>query len=126
MAHPFNFTQGEKFSRMGASWFVSYCYDDVVPAQLGNWNRIRSAQSRISLYNRTKFWVVDGSGMLVARCNSLIEASAIVSANPNYERLHRYWMRRVLWMNAKKVNRNSIGLNYSNIQQMVSICLPLL
>ena len=126
MPHPFNFTQGDKLSRIGAAWFVSYCYDDIVPAQLGNWNLIKSTPFRINTYNRTKCWVVDGFGVLVARCSSYNQAQGVLAANPTYERLHKYWMRQILGMNSKRISRNSIGLSYTQACRLALICLPLL
>lgn len=126
MAHKFNFFQGELFSRMGASWFVSYCYDDVVPAQLGDWNHIKSAPSRISIYNRTKWWGVDTANGKPLPCDSENNLRSMLRQNARYVRLHKYWMQKVLQMNAKKINRNSIGLNYTKVNQMARVCIPLL
>ena len=123
MAHPFNFVQGKKFSRMGASWFVSYCYDDIVPAHLGNWNLIRTAPSRASIYNRTKFWVVNAAGNVVARCETEENVEAILQRNPTFMRLHKYWVAQVMGMNDKKLARNSIGLGALRVKVMAKTCL---
>lgn len=123
MAHPFNFTQGKKFSRIGASWFVSYCYDDVIPAKLNNWNRVNSAPSRINLYNRTKWWVVDMSNNVIIQCGSKDNLENTLLRNPSFVRLHKYWMNEVMGMNEKKLARNSIRLSGRRVKYLANLCL---
>ena len=59
--HPFNFDGGEELTTMGAAWFVSYCWYDVVDKSHTNWQNVSTCCTRISVYNRTrrfhKFWL---------------------------------------------------------------------
>lgn len=125
MPHPFNFSGGKELSKMGASWFVSYCYDNLVPGSSNNWSLVKTAPSRSSVYHKTEFWATDGN--VVFRCKTQAELNALMVANPLIERLFRFWMRQIInSMKSKKINQNSIGLNYTLVRRYALICLPLL
>ena len=51
-AHNFSFEGGEILTGMGASWFVSYAYYEKVDRTHRNWDRVSTAQSRLSKYNK--------------------------------------------------------------------------
>lgn len=55
------FDGGEFLGKIGAVWFVSYCYFKNVNSTHRNWQNISTANYRISIYNRTeqyhKFWL---------------------------------------------------------------------
>lgn len=51
--HEFTFEGGELLTNMGASWFVSYAYYDRIDRRHMNWDRLRTAKNRISVYNRS-------------------------------------------------------------------------
>ena len=46
---------------MGVSWFVSYCYYDKIDRTHRNWERVKTHNSRQSVYRRTahyhRFWL---------------------------------------------------------------------
>ena len=51
--HTFTFKGGEDLTTMGASWFVSYSYYQKLDSAHNNWNRIKTVDSRVSVYRRT-------------------------------------------------------------------------
>ena len=55
------FDGGEFLGKIGAVWFVSYCYFRNINSTHRNWQNISTANYRISIYNRTeqyhKFWL---------------------------------------------------------------------
>lgn len=53
-AHNFNFEGGEILTGMGATWFVSYAYYENIDKSHRNWERVSTAQSRLSRYNKSK------------------------------------------------------------------------
>ena len=53
-SHNFNFDGGEILTAMGATWFVSYTYYENIDKNHRNWERVSTAQSRISRYNKSK------------------------------------------------------------------------
>jgi len=59
--HIFNFEGGDDLTTMGASWFVSYSYYCYKDKSHTNWQKIKTENSRISVFNRTgkyhKFWL---------------------------------------------------------------------
>ena len=60
-AHAFAFYGGKNLNRMGAAWFVSYAYHEHVDAAHTNWNRISTARTRITNFNKTfsyhRYWL---------------------------------------------------------------------
>ncbi len=48
--HNFSFSGGEILSRIGATWFISYAYYEKIDKFHMNWNKVSTAQSRISKY----------------------------------------------------------------------------
>ena len=60
-AHPFNFEGGEELSHMGATWFVSFAYYTYVDRNHKEWENVKTASTRRSLFNRTQryheFWL---------------------------------------------------------------------
>lgn len=59
--HSFNLDGGDLFNKMGATWFVSYSYYQIIDKKHENWSLISTCGSRASVYNRTKkyhkFWL---------------------------------------------------------------------
>lgn len=53
-SHNFNFEGGEILTGMGATWFVSYAYYENIDKNHRNWERVSTAQSRLSRYNKSK------------------------------------------------------------------------
>ncbi len=51
--HTFNFEGGEDLTTMGATWFVSYKYYELIDRNHVNWNKVKTSKSRSSVYNRT-------------------------------------------------------------------------
>jgi hypothetical protein len=51
-AHNFNFDGGERLSKIGATWFVSYLFYNKRDKTHFNWNKV-GHKSRISVFNRT-------------------------------------------------------------------------
>ena len=51
-AHNFNFDGGEILRSVGATWFVSYAYYEKIDKSHRNWDRVSTAPSRLSSYNR--------------------------------------------------------------------------
>ena len=95
MGSAFSFNGGEKLSRMGASWFVSYCYYDLIDKNHNNWNKIsseKSKSSRKSIYNNSK-------------------------------EFHKFWLEQILKMEAEKLNKNLIELESNQIKTMAQYCL---
>lgn len=60
-SHPFNFMGGEELSHMGATWFVSYAYNQNIDSNHQDWMKVKTASSRASIYRRTEqyheFWL---------------------------------------------------------------------
>ena len=52
--HNFPFEGGYDLRRMGASWFVSYAFYEYVDNEHKNWQRLKTAQNRISKYKASK------------------------------------------------------------------------
>jgi uncharacterized protein YutD len=52
--HCFNFKGGDKLSKMGASWFVSYSYYLYINKSHINWQNVSTCQLRIKVFNKTK------------------------------------------------------------------------
>ena len=61
--HAFNFLGGEELTTMGACWFVSYCYYDLIDSTHMNWNKVTTCMGRKSVYVRTgqyhKGWLLE-------------------------------------------------------------------
>lgn len=59
--HNYNFEGGEKLTRIGASWFVSYTYYCLLDPSHLNWKNVKTYKYRISTYNNCKsyhaFWL---------------------------------------------------------------------
>lgn len=53
-AHNFNFEGGEILTGIGATWFVSYAYYEKIDKNHRNQERVSTAQSRLSRYNKSK------------------------------------------------------------------------
>ena len=52
--HNFSFEGGEILAGMGASWFVSYAYYEIIDNTHTNWARVTTTQPRLSKYNKGK------------------------------------------------------------------------
>ena len=52
--HVFLFNGGGLLTSMGASWFVSYCYYEYIDKTHQNWNIVKTAANRKSVYLRTR------------------------------------------------------------------------
>ena len=52
--HDFNFIGGDQLRHIGASWFVSYCFYLNLDKTHSNWQLVKTASSRKSLYDKTK------------------------------------------------------------------------
>jgi len=59
--HNFNFDGGEYLAKIGASWFVSYSFHELLDKKHINWKRVLTYSLRINTYNKTKnyhnFWL---------------------------------------------------------------------
>lgn len=55
------FDGGDILGKMGAVWFVSYCYFKTLDSTHRNWQRVSTAKFRISVYSHTdkyyRFWL---------------------------------------------------------------------
>ena len=49
-SHDYNFSGGKTFRRMGASWYVAYCYYLAIDSNCGNWEFVSTSNMRKSLY----------------------------------------------------------------------------
>ena len=56
MRHIFRLDGGDDLTTMGASWFVSYCYYKTISPNHTNWNKIKTASNRISVFSGTKHY----------------------------------------------------------------------
>ena len=52
--HVFSFNGGDLLTTMGACWFVSYCYYEYIDKTHQNWNLVKTAANRKSVYLRTR------------------------------------------------------------------------
>ena len=52
--HVFSFNGGGLLASMGAIWFVSYCYYEYIDKTHQNWNIVKTAANRKSVYLRTR------------------------------------------------------------------------
>ena len=52
--HVFSFNGGELLTTIGACWFVSYCYYEYIDKTHQNWNIVKTAANRKSVYLRTR------------------------------------------------------------------------
>lgn len=61
--HTFNFLGGDELTTMGACWFVSYCYFDLIDNNHMNWSMVKTCANRRSVYDRTseyfKGWLLE-------------------------------------------------------------------
>jgi len=59
--HNFNFDGGEQLRKIGAAWFVSYMFYELVDRTHLNWNEVSTFQLRINTFNKTreyhKYWL---------------------------------------------------------------------
>ncbi len=53
-SHNFLFEGGDILTGMGASWFVSYAYYQLIDKTHNNWSNISTILPRISKYNKGK------------------------------------------------------------------------
>ena len=60
-SHNFNFDGGEYLAKIGASWFVSYMFYELLDRTHLNWRNVTTSRYRISIFNRTreyhKYWL---------------------------------------------------------------------
>lgn len=54
VSHGFPFEGGEILTYMGATWFVSYAYYDHLDRTQKNWDKVKTARSRINNYNKSR------------------------------------------------------------------------
>ena len=125
MPHPFNCFCGKELSRMSASWFVSYCFYDFVSRDHLNWSLV-GHQSRLAVYNRTRLCVVELVSGQEIYLDSIEERNSFLQVHQEYESVHRYWLKKILRMNANRLNKNSIELRATQIYQLARQCLLLL
>ncbi|MDR3021937.1 MAG: hypothetical protein LBU60_04630, partial [Clostridiales bacterium] len=68
----FNFEGGDKLSKLGAAWFVSYSYHKNISPEHLNWDQLQTSKSKVTLFKLTsnlhKTWLqnllnVDESGL---------------------------------------------------------------
>lgn len=78
--HDYNFEGGDKLSKIGAGWFVSYCYYFKIKREHKNWDRVSTAKSRISNFKNStqyhKYWL----GQVLLMNNLKLKNSFGVSA----------------------------------------------
>ena len=78
----------ETLRKIGASWFVSYCYYNKISKKHLDWKKVaESLDLRVSYFTRT-------------------------------EKYHKYWLVEVLKMKDANLNRNSLGLRSHEIKRM--------
>lgn len=74
LGHDFNFAGGDKLAKIGATWFVSYCYYDLIDKSHLNWMSISTVSSRKSTYANTgvyhHLWLEEILKMDIDRLNS--------------------------------------------------------
>lgn len=87
-SHLFNLDGARRITTMGASWFVSYKYYELIDENHNNW-----AQVKKLLGNR-------------------------MHAYDESEDYHEYWLNEVLKMSDGKLNRNKLGLTADEIKRM--------
>ena len=88
--HDYNFDGGEILSRIGAAWFVSYAYYNIVDKTHTDWNcniTKNSLNSRKSKYNNSTFY-------------------------------HKEWLLEVLKMEQLDKHPNAVGLCSTEIKDM--------
>jgi hypothetical protein len=72
--HDFNFDGGEYLRKMCATWFVSYSFHGLRNKTHKNWKRVKTYESRISIFNQTtkyhKFWLQQVLNMDDSRLNT--------------------------------------------------------
>ena len=52
--HKFSFVGGDILTAIGASWFVSYAYYEMIDRTHKNWDNVSTAKNRISKYHKGK------------------------------------------------------------------------
>jgi len=96
--HNFNFDGGEILSRIGAAWFVSYAYHDLIDKTFMAWDcdiTEKSLCSRKSKYNNSTFY-------------------------------HKAWLQEVLKMEQLDKHKNKVGLRSTEIKKMAKKILTYL
>lgn len=92
-SHTFHFEGGEYLTKMGAAWFVSYKYHQVIDKNHMNWNNEKyselSITSRINVFDRTSEY-------------------------------HYFWLTKVLDMQQLDKHINFCGLESSEIIKMAA------
>ena len=75
--HDFNFEGGEKLSKMGASWFISYLYHIKVDPEHQNWAILKTHGGRRSVFEQTeKEYTTKGVPMHVHYVKQICSMSA--------------------------------------------------
>lgn len=75
--HAFSFPEGEKLSKMGASWFASYWHYDHCNKNELSWKNCESVSRRISYYNKTKQYHDDWRREIMKMDDSNLETNEI-------------------------------------------------
>lgn len=85
----FSFEGGEELTTMGACWFVSYYYYNLIDSNHKNWNtyKISTVANRESVFKRT-------------------------------QKYHNFWLTKIMEMNDDNLNKNSLDLNASQVKEM--------
>ena len=55
-SHDFNFDGGDILSGMGATWFVSYKYYELIDKTHLAWKKVKTYPARISKYNSSTYY----------------------------------------------------------------------
>ncbi len=86
--HTFNFSGGDSLTTIGASWFVSYMYYELIDKNHKEWEKLKTAKkSRIPSYNRTREY-------------------------------HKMWLEEVMNMNLNRLKSNTMKIPPEEIKRM--------
>lgn len=99
--HTFDFEGGEDLTTMGASWFISYLYHIEIDRNHRNWEKLKTHNSRISVFKRTQ-----------KECASTGVA------------MHLHYIKQICLMSPKRLATNRIGLSGSSVIKMAKELLP--
>ncbi|MCM1320858.1 MAG: hypothetical protein NC041_01620 [Bacteroides sp.] len=95
-SHLFNLDRGRELTTMGASWFVSYKYHELIDKTHNNWAKVeKTLENRISVYGKS-------------------------------DKYHKYWLKEVLKMDDRNLNKNKLELEADEIKRMAKEVLAVM
>lgn len=94
--HKYNFEGGDKLTSIGATFLVSYLYYRYIDCNHFNWKTVKTYSNRIKLIDNTK-------------------------------KYHKDWLFHIkIYMNEKKLNSNTLGLEGETVKYMAGLLLKAL